>query len=257
MLRGFLRTALLICLLLPAAGAWAAGSSVADLAAEGDRLYKDGSYAEAIDAYKRVLDSGWVSGPVLYNLGNAYFKLGKIGPAVLYYERALQQMPQNSDVRYNLKLAKSRTVDRIEAPPRLPIWNWLDTLRDLFAPATVAWGTWILAVLAAVLFGLSLFIKPHVLRLGVRISMWGVVGLFVISAGLLGLRVAESTGPAKAVIMVDKVVVRSAPDSAAKEVFHLHEGATVTVVKKLENYREIRLIDGRQGWLPAAALENV
>ncbi len=246
-----------LVLLLLAAVALGAGSGVSDLAAEGDRLYKDGEYAGAVDAYKRVLESGWVSGQVLFNMGNAYYKLGQIGPAILNYERAQKLMPQNSDIRYNLKMAQARTVDRIEAPPRLPIWNLLDSLRDLFSPALVAWTTWILAVITALLFGLSLIVKHLLARSALRIIMWVFLGVFIISGSLLGLRIAEANGPAKAVIMTEKVIVRSAPDPAAKEVFHLHEGTTVTIVKVLDTYREVRLIDGRQGWLPVNVLEKV
>jgi hypothetical protein len=233
-------------------------AAIDELAAEGDRAYRDGNYQAAIQAWTRVLDSGYVSGSLYYNLANAYYKTGELGRAILYYERALNEMPHSSDVRHNLEMARARTVDRIEEPPRLPIWNWLDTMRDLVAPATLAWSAWGVATLAAVLFALSLFLRSRnvLFRLTRNGSLvTGVV--FLVMLGLLGLRFMADQRPPHAIVMPDKVVVRAAPDANAQELFHLHEGTRVTVLKSLEGYREVRLADDRQGWLPGNVVELV
>ena len=143
-----LRSGILFFLLLAAALPVLAGS-IHELAAAGDKAYRDGDFKKAIASYTRVLGSGYVSGPLLYNLGNAEFKAGHNAEAILYYERAAKLMPHNKDLRYNLELARSRTVDRIDAPPRLPIWNTLDAIRDLVAPRTLSIAAWLLALLAA------------------------------------------------------------------------------------------------------------
>ena len=59
---------------------------------EGNRLYREGDYAGAVESYERIRESGFESGALHYNLGNAWFRLGEIGPAILHYERARRVM---------------------------------------------------------------------------------------------------------------------------------------------------------------------
>ncbi len=230
--------------------------AISDLARQGDTAYREANYQAAISAYTQLLESGYVSGSVYYNLGNSYFKTGELALAILYFERAAREMPHDRDVRYNLELAQSRTVDRIEAPPRLPVWNWIDTLRDLVAPSTLAWGTWIIASAGALVFALSLFVARS-LRFPLRIVsiVCGVV--FIAMLSLLGLRYSADHAPPVAIVMVDLVVVRTAPDASAQEAFHLHEGTRIEIVDELQGFREVRLADGRQGWMPRNAVETV
>ncbi|MBD3166200.1 tetratricopeptide repeat protein [bacterium] len=237
---------------------FAQAAAIDELASEGDQAYREGDYQHAIQAWTRVLESGYVSGALYFNLGNAYYKTGELGRAILFYERALNEMPHSSDVRHNLELARARTVDRIEEPPRLPIWNWLDAARDWIAPSTLAWSAWVTATLAAVFFALSLLLRANYrVYLAARNLALGTGVLFLLMLGLLGLRFVADQRPPHAVIMTDKVVVRAAPDAKARELFHLHEGTKVTVVKTLEGYHEVKLVDDRQGWLPAGSVEQV
>ncbi len=231
--------------------------TIEDLAVQADNAYRDGDFEKSITIYQQILNSGYSSGNILFNLGNACFKAGRLGESILYYERALNVMPQSKDVRYNLKLARSHTVDRIEYPPRLPLWDWLDSLRDTIAPGILAWGSWMIAMLAAIIFGISLFINNWRLSKIMKISSLVSSSVFLFLLGLFILRIVEDNAPPSAIIMQDKVIVYSAPDLSSKEVFHLHEGTSVTIIKELEGFREIQLVDGRQGWLPANSCEEV
>ena len=65
---------------------------------EGNRRYQDGDFAAALDAYLAVERSGFESGPLFYNIANAYFKTGALGRAILYYERASRELPGDEDV---------------------------------------------------------------------------------------------------------------------------------------------------------------
>lgn len=245
--------ALLILLWIPSLHA----SPIEELAASGDRAYKSAEYDQAIAFYRQVLESGYRGGAILYNLGNAYFKKGELGKAILYYERAHRLHPNDPDIEYNLALAKSRTVDRIDPAPRLAIWDWLDALRDMVKPTTGFWLSWGLGTVAAVLFSLSLFLRIASLPKILRTASLVVGVVFVLSLGLVGMRLAHDQGPPQAIILADKVVVRTAPDDGASEVFHLHEGTKVTVVKTLDQYYEVRLADGRQGWLAQRTAEVI
>ncbi len=227
------------------------------ITAEGDTAYREGDYDAALEAYHLALENGYSSGPLLYNIANAYYKRGELGPAILFYERAARKMPHDRDVRYNLSLARSRAVDKIEPPPRLPVWDWLDTLRDLVPPGLLAMLALAAAVVGSLFFGVAYLIRNRRPRRFLYSCSISVSVVFLLLIGLLFLRISADHGPPRAVVLAEKVVVRSAPDKAAQEIFHLHEGTGVTLLKQLPEWYEIRLVDGRQGWMPSGACETI
>jgi SH3-like domain-containing protein len=95
------------------------------------------------------------------------------------------------------------------------------------------------------------------LRAPLRVALTVSLVLTVAALGLVGLRIAADHGPEQAVILADKVSLHSAPDETSQELLALHVGTTVTVVKRLEGWYEVRLTDGRQGWMPHDAGEIV
>ena len=69
--------------------------------------YAKGDYAKAVENYVRVLDLVVENGEVYYNLGNCFLKLGRIGYAILCYEKAGRYMPGDSDLKANMNYARS------------------------------------------------------------------------------------------------------------------------------------------------------
>ena len=97
------------------------------LFAEGNRLYQEGDFAAAAASYGAVIEGGFESAEVYYNLGNAHFRLGETARAVLNYRRAARLDPANDDIRANLALVNQRLQDRIEPLPRfwlLSVFDW-------------------------------------------------------------------------------------------------------------------------------------
>ena len=84
---------------------------------DGNRQYQDGDYESALSSYLQVLEAGFESGALYYNIGNCYFKLGDLGRSILFYERALAENPRDDDARANLELAESLTADEIVPLP--------------------------------------------------------------------------------------------------------------------------------------------
>ena len=93
---------------------------------EAEVAYTKEDYAKAIELYEGILKSNGESAAVYYNLGNAYYKAGKIAPAILNYERCLLLDPGDSDARFNLQMARQKTIDKIEP---LVISSWSNGLR--------------------------------------------------------------------------------------------------------------------------------
>ncbi|MDH3423313.1 MAG: tetratricopeptide repeat protein, partial [Gemmatimonadota bacterium] len=101
-------------LTLVVVGVFAAPVAAQDeIVVRGNEAYQDEDYAGAIEAYQAVLDAGFRSAGLEYNLGNAYFKSGRLGRAILHWERALEASPGDPDIQANLELARSLTVDAV------------------------------------------------------------------------------------------------------------------------------------------------
>ena len=96
--------------------------SVDRLFSEANKLYKTEQYQAAIDLYKTIESEHMISSDVYYNLGNSYYKLNKVGPAIFYYEKALQLNPDNEDVKNNMVFAKRLALDNIKPLPKT-VWQ--------------------------------------------------------------------------------------------------------------------------------------
>lgn len=247
--------AALVVLLLSLAGSTAPAAAQEAFFDEGNRLYQEGDFAGAIALYERILESGVHSGELHYNLGNAWFRQGALGPAILHYERARRLMPRDADLGANLALARSLTVDQVTPLPGFLLFRaarwWVDLLSRpaLLAVVTLAWLTAMAALIAAVVG------RADALRVGSRrvAAAAGALTLaFGISLAARELGVGRSDG---AVIMVDEAAVHSAPsDDEALLIFLVHEGTTVRVERQSEAWVEIVLADGRVGWVRSGQL---
>jgi|GEM_PF-2547685 len=73
-------------------------------------------FSEALKSYEAVLDQDINNAGLLFNAGNAAYRLGRYAQAIVYYRRALLVEPNSTDIQQNLELAR-RQVDLQIAPP--------------------------------------------------------------------------------------------------------------------------------------------
>ncbi|MFQ5578720.1 MAG: tetratricopeptide repeat protein, partial [Anaerolineae bacterium] len=121
---------------------------------QANRLYEAGQFAEAAQTYRQLIDRGLQNQVVYYNLGNAYFKQGDLGRAILNYRRAGRLVPRAPDIRANLTLARAQTVDAIQVAGKAPlnelatlVQTWL-TLNEMAALSLGLWLALALLVIA-------------------------------------------------------------------------------------------------------------
>jgi len=225
---------------------------------EGNRLYQEGDFEEALASYLRLVEAGFESGEVYYNIGNAHFKLGDLAQSILYYERARRLLPGDADVQANLELARSLTVDEIEPLPRFWLlaaveW-WVELLPRMVLITVVA---------ASYLVGTGLVLLL-ILKRGVPVAVWGrrialASGVVFLLFGLnLAVREFEVGRAQEAVVLEPQVDVMSAPlDDETLTIFTLHEGTKVRIDRLSEEWAEVALEDGRVGWVPVGVLETI
>ncbi|KAA6343197.1 hypothetical protein EZS27_009103 [termite gut metagenome] len=225
--------------------------------AEGDSAFMRNDYASAVQIYETLLEKG--EAPALYyNLGNSYFKADNLGKAIVNYERALLLQPGNEDIRANLDIARSRTIDKIDVIPDVFFVSWIKDLRD--AQSADGWGKYgitffILFVVALYLF---VFSKKAILKKS------GVIGGLLLLIAVVTVNVFASQQKKlflnrdKAIVISPGVTVRNTPSDSGTDLFVLHEGSKVIIGDgSMKEWKRIRLEDGKVGWVPAADIEII
>ena len=219
--------------------------------------YLNGDYHAATSIYEEILSRGLSSMKLYYNLGNSCFKEGRLGEAILYYNRALRLAPGNDDIRYNLRVAESRTKDSIEEIPEFFLTGWLRTLRH--AMSCTAWSIFSLVALAAALGLFLLYLLARRLSLrktGFYGTMIAVLLCIATTWCAAGER-REMLDDTQAVVMSLSTAVKSSPDKSATDLFVLHEGTRVEITNRLEGWCEITIADGKKGWLESKNIETI
>ena len=238
---------LILIILLIAQSAFT--QDIYDLVKEGNEYYINGEFESAIDKYEAVLDSGYVSPELYYNLGNAYFKSHKLTMALVQYERALLLDPNDEEISNNLALARQYVVDEIDALPELLIKKWYRTFITIFTIDQWAYISISTFIFALVLFLIYLFTRTINLR---RFSFWlAFVFLFLaFSTYVFSYHRKKNIYDHNfAIILSPSVTIKGSPDNSGTDLFQLHEGTKVKIIDQMGEWKEIRLSDGNVGWL--------
>ena len=224
---------------------------------EAEEAYAKEDYSQAIELYESVLKSYGESAMVYYNLGNAYYKAGKVAPAILNYERALLLNPGDSDTRFNLQVARQKTVDKIEPIGEFFLTRWIGTVEDVYSAD--GWAKWGVASFLLFIGCLVLFFFSKWIRLK-KIGFFAGICFLLIS--LVANLFADSQQDkllhrADAIVFASTVTVKSSPDASGTDLFILHEGTKVTIKSTLGEWSEIQLEDGNVGWMPSKEIQQI
>lgn len=224
---------------------------------EAETAYTKEDYKKAIQLYESILKSNGESSEIYYNLGNAYYKAEKIAPAILNYERALLLDPGDADIRFNLQMARQKSVDKIEPVGDFFIYRWFDTIQNMGSAdswAQLGIVCFILFIGCLILFFFSKWV--HLKKIGFYIGILLLV--MVIFANIFGMHQKnELVNRTGAIIFVPTVTIKSSPDTSGTDLFVLHEGTRVSVKSTLGEWSEIVLEDGSVGWIPSKDLEVI
>ena len=229
-----------------------------EIMAEANLRYERGEYAEAAQQYEALIDLGYKDPSVHYNLGNAYLESGDPGRAILNYLRAEELSPRDPDIQANLELARSRTVDQLQAEGDSLVASISDfgrrwaTTKEFGAAALLLWATAGLATGA-------LIVRPairgrYLLRGGAVVAFVAMLAPLVLLLSMLYSNPYDNTG----VVTAGTVEVLSGPGIQYGEAFTLHSGAQVRLVDSRHGWLQVALPGGElEGWLPSHAIEAV
>ncbi len=216
----------------------------------GNQLYAQKDYAGAALAYEQALKAG-PSADAHYNLGNALFKSGKIGAAILHYRRAHFLDPRDADIRANLAFARSYRVDKVltvASPPARALddaFHWLSRRE-----ATLLAG--VLFTLAAL--SLAAWITWRWTACLVAVPLLSSLALF----GFITQQVWTSEVKARpAVVVAPEVNVLSGPSEESKQILLLHDGTEVGIREVRGAYLLVQVPGGSGGWIPEHSIARI
>ena len=225
--------------------------SAAELYFEANRAYKEDRYPEAINGYLRLIGNGYVSGHLYYNLGNAYFRSGQLGRAILNYKRAQLLIPRDADLNFNLRYALDQTQDAISPAQNFlkQAFFWLGdiTFRELM------WGFAVLNIMFWGLLVVRLFVRPEwTYYVFIVLLIFWLVG-----GASLGVKYHQLKADLRAVILAEEVDVLAGPDASDTVLFKLHEGTTIHRERIEDDWSLIRVSKNKRGWIKSSAVEQI
>ncbi len=212
-------------------------------------LYKEGNYQKAVETYESLIAANEVSSELYHNLANSYYKLNKVAPAIYNYEKALQLNPANEDAQNNLIFANRLTIDRIEALPK----SFSQKLSDSIF-SKLHFNTWgFLAIFfsfAAVALFILFFFSFSPLKKRLFFSFSLVAALFMIVSYTIAFQeYKKEEKTIEAIVFSEQVNVQTEPIINASDAFVIHEGTKVKVLDTVDDWKKIKLADGKIGWL--------
>jgi tetratricopeptide (TPR) repeat protein len=231
--------------------------NISQLMQDGNTAYQEKKYSLAAVNYNKVISQGYESPGLYFNLGNAYFKMDSLPEAILYYEKARKINPGDEDILFNLRIANSKIVDKIDVLPELFYIRYWKEIRSSFSRDQWAVSSIIGLSLFLGFIGVYLLSRKQILR---KFAFWfGLAGfVFVIFSLVFSWQSnANLENQREAVVFQDAVMVKSSPDSGSMDIFVVHAGTKVRIDDKVGDWLKISISNGSVGWVEALTLRMI
>lgn len=258
-MRNLLNHFLISALLLVAMpfGASANEIDAAALLKKGNEAYAKNQFREAALAYQQILDAGYESATVYFNLGNAYYKLTEIPDAILNYEKALKLNPGDSDIQLNLQLANLKITDRIEGVPEFFLSRWWREFVSFIPLGTLSVFIVICSIAGFVSMIIYLYLTtvwPKKLAFYSGVALLSLALIFVIMAAVQSNYLNNGK---EGIVFSGAADVKSGPDDKQKTLFVVHEGTKVNIQEQNDNWIKITLANGNGGWIKLTDIKKI
>lgn len=246
-------TVLLLLLALLQPGAPSDHTEAERLFGLGNELFAEGDFVGATAAYERTADTGWTSATLEANLGTAYAEAGRLGRAVLHFERALCLDPRDEAAAHNLAVVRGQLggAEAVTRPPSEAVGRWL----------AAAVGSWPLAGLGFALYlGITALLGAWAWKRGLpawRRRTLVVLAPLALMAGAAAVLAARAETTPLSVVVAESAALRTAPTPEAASTGEAPEGAVLVVTGRAGGWLAVRLPDGTSGWAELGAVEEI
>ncbi|MFH2050137.1 MAG: tetratricopeptide repeat protein [bacterium] len=214
---------------------------------QANKFFESKDYDSAIEGYESILSEGMESAPLYYNLGNAYFKKGDLGRAVLNYQRAKRLEPADEDLIHNIEFTKQFTQVQMEGVQLNPINTFMESVVGSYKLNTLAWVSSIIFILFCLLlisrFGLGMR------NSALRISTTVIFIFLIIISGLTTFKYRNDYLTRRAVIIAEETSVLNGPTTNSDIEFQGASGLIVEILNESGEYYNVLFENKRRGWI--------
>lgn len=235
----------------------------ANIIADADSAYMADDFQSAAMLYQEAIDSLGPSAERYYNLGNAYYRSGLSGMAIVSYERALRLDPTNKDIRENLEFVNAGTIDRLNPNSSL-FGSFANNLAAKFHPNTWAWIA-IFTFIIALGGGLQWFFANNIVLRKIGFFGGGIFLILCIAANIMAYRAASNIEANNEAVITSSSVILSTtprtPKDRSEEAMLLHEGAKITILDSLttggQTWYDVEIGANHRAWISAESVEII
>jgi tetratricopeptide (TPR) repeat protein len=230
--------------------ALAVAATPAEYYNQGNKAYEAGDYLNAVELYDSAA-AKVTHADILFNRGNARFKLGLIGRAVADYSRAWVLNPYDPEPRQNLEFCRAYRPDKATTLQNPLVKVLVAVLRVL--------DLGLAKLLTGVLFLLALAALALLLTRGGRAWLWVSVGLGVacLYSFLSWMSWTQAVSPDRAVVVVPEVTLRSGPGEDYKDIVVVHDGLEASIRSRRGRYVLLQVPGGTGGWADSSSVELI
>jgi tetratricopeptide (TPR) repeat protein len=224
---------------------------------QGNKFYEKENYQAAIKSYQSVINTGKQSAELYFNLGNCYYKIQKVAPAIYNFEKALLLSPNDTEIKTNLEFARKMAIDDIKVIPKVGFSKLIQDFTAKYYYDTWAWIAVAFAFLFLLFFVGYYFSHSTVLK---RVFFFGMF------FWLLGISLSTASGfyekgrmdnERPAIVFAETASVKSEPKISATDAFVLHEGTKVYILESIANWEKVELTDETTGWIEESAIKEI
>ncbi|MDR2011022.1 MAG: tetratricopeptide repeat protein [Bacteroidales bacterium] len=218
--------------------------------------YLEGDYDNALRIYSNLYEQDYSSADLYYNMGNCYYKNGDIANAVYFYEKAHILKPGDKDIDHNLKIATSNIRNKVEKIPEVFYVTWYNNFISIMSSDSWAVISIVFFVTSLLLVILFLFSRKIIIR-----KTGFILGIIFFITSIMSFIFAKSQAHLinnnTYAIVFEPSMVKSSPSEDSMNLFEINEGLKVEVIDSINIWINVRLADGKEGWVPGKNIKRL
>ncbi len=214
---------------------------------QANNFFENKEYDNAIELYESILSERIESAALYYNLGNAYFKKGDLGQAVLNYQRAKRLNPTDEDLIHNIEFTKQFTQVQMEGVQLNPINTFMESIVGSYQLNVLAWISSLIFIIFCLLLilRLGLGVRNSILRISTTVFLI----VFVTFSGLTTFKYRNDYLTRRAVIIAKESSVLNGPVANSDVEFRGAPGLIVEILNESGDYYNVLFENKRRGWI--------
>jgi tetratricopeptide (TPR) repeat protein len=214
---------------------------------QANHFYEQRAYDSAVFIYRQLVSVGMESAPLYFNLGNAYFRSGDLGQAVLCYSRAKRLDPADPDIKANLEFARQYTSVQMEGVKLNPVGSLFESIVEPYRLSMLAWTSSGFFIL---LFGFLIARFGFAIRGAlIKVGIWLTFLLLLSSSLLTTVKYDHDFLTRRGVIIAEECVVRTGPSEQADKELDASPGLIVEILAQSGDFYNVLFENQRRGWV--------